>query len=255
MSTEPTSPADGRLLRWHHHGRDHLLVCLHHAGGGAANYAAWPRQLADCADLAIVQLPGREDRLEEQLQESLPELAHRLAAALAGTAHKHFVLLGHSMGATIAWWVAAELWNAHGLRAAVAVSSRAPLAQVPAAWNPESSLEGWFRLMGEAPPQALVVPELRQLLRQTLDMDMAWMQREFNRTLPGPLPLDLSCLCAQEDQLATCEQMSDWRRFSTGTFRIYRLPGGHLHLLNRPQAVLRVVRELLKGARPACSTN
>ena len=52
MSTSPASPADGRLLRWHNHGRDHLLVCLHHAGGGAASFAAWPRQLADCTDLA-----------------------------------------------------------------------------------------------------------------------------------------------------------------------------------------------------------
>jgi surfactin synthase thioesterase subunit len=255
MSTAPALPADGRLLRWHDHGRDRLLVCLHHAGGGAASFAAWPRQLADCADLALVQLPGREDRLDEPLQEALPDLARRLAAALAGADREHLVLLGHSMGATIAWWVAAELWRTHGQRAAVVVSSRAPLAPVPAAWNPASSLDDWFRLLGEAPPQALALPELQQLLRQTLDQDMAWMRREFDRELPGPLPVDLTCLCAQDDQLATCAQMSDWRRFTTGAFQVHRLPGGHLHLLNRPHAVIRVIRELLEGARPTCWTN
>ncbi len=245
----------GQLMRWHGHRQNRLLVCLHPAGSGASSFAGWPRQLADCADLVLVQLPGREDRLAEPLDEPLPALASQLASALVCAGNEHLLLLGHSMGATIAWRVAAELWRVHGRRAKVVLSSRAPLAPVAAGWTTDASLPAWFQLMGEPVPAALAQSDLQQLMRQTLDQDMAWMQREFDRTPPETLPLDLTCVCAQDDQLATCEQMSGWRNFTTGAFELHRLPGGHLHLINRPQGVIRVARELLERTQPTCCTN
>lgn len=250
MSARHLRAPDGRLLRWHGHSQNRLLVCMHHAGGGISSFAGWHRELADCADLALVQLPGREDRLDEPLDQPLPDLALQLAATLASTEHQHLVLLGHSMGATIAWWVAAELWRVHGRRAAVVVSSRAPLAPVPGGWTRDASLAEWFKLLGEPEPAAMAQPDLQLLLRETLNQDMAWMQREFDRALPEALPLDLTCLYAQDDHLVTGAQMSGWQNYTTGAFKMIGLPGGHLHLVNRPQAVISLVRELFERVQP-----
>ncbi len=220
-----------------------------------SSFANWPNQIAEFADLALVQLPGREDRLIEPLHESLPDLARQLAALLARTEYEQVVLLGHSMGATIAWWVAAELWHTHGRRSAVIVSSRVPNTPASNSWTSCTSLTAWFKQLGEMTPAVLVDPELQQLFRQTLDQDMAWMQREFNRDLPKALPLNLMCLCAQNDQLATFTQMSDWRNLTTGGFELHQLPGGHLHLINRTPAVICLVRQLFERAHSSCSMN
>ena len=246
---------DASLLRIYGSGRGRLLVCFHHAGGGASSFAGWPQILDDCSDVALVQLPGREDRLRDPLCESLPDLSAHLATTLAGMAHDRLVLLGHSMGATIAWWVAASLWRDHGRRAAVLVSSQAARASVPAGWGAESDMAAWFDLLGEQPPSALAEAEIRVLFRHTLEQDMEWMRREFGRTLPGPIPLELTCVCAADDRLANWAQMSDWQNFTSANFEMHRLLGGHLHLVNRPEAVMRVARGLLERQQPLCHPN
>lgn len=246
---------DAGLLRVYGAGRDCLLVCFHHAGGGASSFAGWPQGLDDCADIALVQLPGREDRLRDSLCEPLPDMSARLATTLAKMSKNRLVLLGHSMGATIAWWVAASLWRNHGRHAAVLVSSQAVRASVPAGWGAKFDMTAWFDLLGEQPPPALTEPEVQLLFRHTLEQDIAWMRSEFGRTLPGPIPQELTCVCAADDRLVSWSQMSDWQNFTSASFEMHLLPGGHLHLVNHPKAVMGIARGLLERKRPLCQPN
>lgn len=236
---------DRRLLRTHASGRRSLLVCFHHAGAGASTFNAWPKRLSSLADVVLVQLKGREDRLAEPLEESLPELSARIADELSATAHDDIVLLGHSMGAIIAWWVASRLWQCHGRKTRVVVSAQSP--QSPALdrdWNPDT-ISAWFDLLGEPLPEALQRSELRDIVVATLAADMAWMRREFVMPLPGPLPLDIYGLCADDDRLVTWDMMGRWQQYTTGLFALARLPGGHLHIVSRPDPILDFVRSLL----------
>lgn len=236
---------DRHLLRTHASGRRSLLVCFHHAGAGASTFTAWPKRLAALADLVLVQLKGREDRLAEPLEESLPELSARIADELSATAHDDIVLLGHSMGAIIAWWVASRLWHRHGRKTRVVVSAQSPQPPVlDRDWNPDT-IGAWFDLLGEPLPEALQRSELRAIVVATLVADMAWMRREFGVPLPGPLPLDVYGLCAADDRLVTWDLMGRWQQYTTGHFALKRLPGGHLHIVSRPDSILDFVRSLL----------
>jgi surfactin synthase thioesterase subunit len=79
-----------------------LLLCLPHAGFGARMYRRWPR-LADGVGICPVQLPGREDRLDEALPSSYEELADELAEAVLPHLDRPFAFFGHGAGALIGY--------------------------------------------------------------------------------------------------------------------------------------------------------
>lgn len=236
---------DRSLLRTHASGRRSLLVCFHHAGAGASTFASWPKRLAALTDIVLVQLKGREDRLSEPLEEPLSELSAHIADELSATAYDDIVLFGHSMGATIAWWVASRIWQRHGRKARVVVSAQSPQ---PAAferdWN-LSTIGTWFDLMGEPMPEALQRTELRAIVLATLVADMIWMRREFEAPLPGPLPLEIYGLCAADDRLVTWDLMRRWQQHITGHFALSLLPGGHLHIVSHPELILDFIHSVL----------
>src|SRR5688572_11823589 len=84
------------------------LVCLPHAGGGVATFRGWPEQLP-AAEVSIVQLPGRGSRLREPLVDSLVSAADAVADSIAASPACPTVLLGHSLGALIAFESARRL--------------------------------------------------------------------------------------------------------------------------------------------------
>lgn len=229
----------------HDSGRSRLLVCFHHAGAGASTFAGWPVEAELHADFARVQLKGREDRYAEPLDDSLPALSEEIASALDRTGHRDLILFGHSMGGTVAWWVAAALWRRHGRRCRLIVSAQAP--GLPAAiptWR-RGDLCAWYAELGEPLPATLDDPEMQAILSATLDADIAWMRREFAHPLPGPLPLTVDGLVWESDKLVRAQDMLRWQAAITGQFTLHRLPGGHLELCARPAAALALLRRLL----------
>ncbi|MGA8518751.1 MAG: alpha/beta fold hydrolase, partial [Pseudonocardiaceae bacterium] len=85
------------------------LICLPAAGGGASRYRDWPAHLPDGVEVVSVQLPGRENRFDEQPIDSMDQLVGSLLDGLAGNLIAPFALFGHSMGALIAFELARRL--------------------------------------------------------------------------------------------------------------------------------------------------
>lgn len=255
-----SSRRDRSLLRVsgnaHESGRPRLLVCFHHAGAGASSFSGWPVETELHADLALVQLKGREDRYAERLDDTLPALSYEIAAALHRTGHRDLVLFGHSMGGTLAWWVAAALWQRHGRHCRLVISAQVPnMPPRVSPWRP-GDLPAWYASIGEPWPSVLDDPEMQAILSATLDADIAWMRRESQRPLPGPLPLTVHGLGWESDQLVRPQDMLHWQALITGQFTLHTLPGGHLELCARPAPALALLRRLLdKECRHALRTD
>jgi surfactin synthase thioesterase subunit len=79
-----------------------LLLCLPHPGLGAGMYSRWPR-LAGGVAICPVQLPGREDRLDEPVPNSYEELADQLADGVLPHLDRPFAFFGHGAGALIGY--------------------------------------------------------------------------------------------------------------------------------------------------------
>lgn len=85
------------------------LVCFPHAGGSASYYFPVSKALSSVADVQVLQYPGRQDRRTTPFVEDMDELADAVTAVLRDQLDLPLVLFGHSMGATLAFEVAARL--------------------------------------------------------------------------------------------------------------------------------------------------
>ena len=82
------------------------LICLPHAGGGAASYRAWDALLPSEVELVAVQYAGREDRWADRMTDRMDRLVPELAEDLLPLLDRPYALFGHSMGSAVAWELA-----------------------------------------------------------------------------------------------------------------------------------------------------
>lgn len=241
---------DTRLLRLNRSEHTDLLVCFPHAGAGISAFRNWPARFKNHLDIALVQLPGREDRIHEAFSTTLAELAKTISDELAASGTKKLFLFGHSMGATIAWAVAEQLWFTHRCSPILIVSAQSP---TPVVHETLKDLPGWFELMGEKFPAALQHPELRAMFDKTWASDIAWMNRELPHFKPCMLPVDVHTLYGLQDSLIGRTDVAKWKSCTSRYFGIAPMQGGHLYWLSQPEQLHRAIEQLIERYAHATS--
>lgn len=249
MSLDPS-----RLVRVRDAASRDVLVCIPHAGAGVSVFKDWHRLLGDSVKLACVQLPGREDRLQESLTQPLTYIASLIVEALMGLAPRALVLFGHSMGASIVWAVAGILWERYGVRPTLILSAQSPDPRRVGALKPTADLRDWFARMGEPYPVALDHPEVRALFCLTFEHDLSWMDRELAGTPPGPYPLDVHCLYGRDDGLVDRQAMKNWARLTTGSFALTEIAGGHLYPLSAQRQIIDYMKRIIATGKTHADT-
>lgn len=216
------------------------LVVFPHAGGGASFYRPW---LASSAfSVRIVQYPGHEDRISEQSPASLEALADGVAEALLASGERPLCLLGHSMGAIVAFEVARRLESAQlfrQLRLCVSSYTAPSVAQGGdmGALDEETVIGHARAAAGET--SAFEIPELRDLAVSGMRADL----RLLAQYRPGPNPrvaAPILALRGAAEGIAT--EMDAWAEATSGSFRSVSFPGGHFYLAEEKDAVLDAVR-------------
>jgi surfactin synthase thioesterase subunit len=85
------------------------LFCFHHAGGNSSFYTSWKTFLPAFVDVIPIGLPGRQERFQEPLIREFPAALEAVTRMVAPRARVPFALIGHSMGALLAFEVARKL--------------------------------------------------------------------------------------------------------------------------------------------------
>ncbi|MCB5906965.1 thioesterase II family protein [Streptomyces pinistramenti] len=232
------------------------LVCLPGAGCSAAMYHPWSTEFPADVEVCAVQLPGRGGRLRETPVRRMEPLADALAEVLHAASDRPMVLFGHSLGALIAYEVAARLRQLPGnsLTGLIVAAHKAPhlgSAEVACHDLPEDELLGFLDRIGGTPPGVLARPEIRQLalpaLRADFELDFSYTYRER-----PPLDIPLSAFGGTTDALVSGPELAAWERHTAQRFLNRRLTGGHFFLTGPEGADMRSLMrtELLAPARP-----
>lgn len=232
------------------------LLCVPPAGAGASFFRLWEGHGGPLEPHAL-HLPGRERRFAEHplgdlnaiVDDVLPE-----AIELVGEA-PDVVVFGHSFGAIIAYELARRLavsavWPgeprlAVSGSAAPGIHLHAPIAELP-----DEAFVRAVREVADYTHPAMDDPELLELILPALRADMR--VHENYRPRPGALlKLPVLSVRGTDDALISAEAAAGWARVTTGSFATAELPGGHMYLIDNPEALLRALAILVADAEGA----
>src|SRR5580704_11521240 len=91
-----------------HHSRARLF-CFPYAGAGASVFRSWGDYLSPEFEVIGVQLPGREERLRDELFVRIEPMVESAAKSLCSDLTAPFAFFGHSMGSILAYELACFL--------------------------------------------------------------------------------------------------------------------------------------------------
>jgi surfactin synthase thioesterase subunit len=223
------------------------LLCFPHAGGSASFYHPLSVQLGAAAEVLAVQYPGRQDRRAEPPLVSLDELADRIHAAIGPRTGRPLVLLGHSMGAVLAYEVARRLEHDGVRPLGVIVSGR----RAPSVHTEENvhrrGDQGLVADVRQLSGTAAALLDDEEVLRMILPALRAdYRAIETYRHRPGAEPAcPITALTGDSDPRAAPADVRAWRHHTTGAFELRTFPGGHFYLSSQWPAVAAAVRESL----------
>ncbi|MCE7080615.1 thioesterase II family protein [Streptomyces sp. ST2-7A] len=237
------------------------LFCFPHAGGGATAFHAWRAALRPDVEVAAVVLPGREGRVRETPYRRMAELIPPLAEAVAGHVDGPYAIFGHSTGAAVGYEVARRLsagptdpprclfvsgrWAPAGRRAGH--------REVPAfrkEMTDQEILDLVVRL-GGVPAGLRQQPGLLRLFLPVLRADFE-LNEGYARRPGEPLDCPVVAMSGADDPVVTPREMNEWRRITTGPFRLRIFQGGHFYHTAALSEVARTIRaELDRPTAPA----
>ncbi|HEX6527976.1 MAG TPA: alpha/beta fold hydrolase [Streptosporangiaceae bacterium] len=229
------------------------LVCLiPYAGGSASSYWSWANLFPVDVAVSAVQLPGRQDRWQEAPYTDFATLASDLADEITDVAAGNpYVLVGHSLGAAIAYEVAREMRARRACEPALLAVSAAPAPyvttdSVTADQLSDRELIEETRLSGGLPAQVLDSEELLELVLEAFRADL--LLADSYRYVPSaPLSCPISVFGGRQDPLVPEAALSSWTSLTSNRAVIRVYDGDHFYLWGREREVASAI---LSDLRP-----
>ncbi|WP_345623582.1 thioesterase II family protein [Streptomyces ziwulingensis] len=226
------------------------LVCFPHAGGTAQAFRSWPERLPPGTGMFAVQYPGRQDRFSEPLIDDIDGLTGPLVAALEPFVGEPLVLLGHSMGAFVAYETTVELERRHGrvvdqlVVSGVCPPHRKPPHQVHR--QSDEALVADVRRVNASFADLLANPELMRVLLPMIRADYR-LSETYRRDEPVPVEARLLAAGGIEDSEVGRQGLLAWSSCAAGHFEVLVQPGGHFYLFDDADAFTASLAERLPG--------
>lgn len=208
--------------------------------------------LPDWVDVVPVQPPGRENRIGTTPFAAVRDLVDSAHDGLAGELSPPFAFFGHSLGALVAYELAAKL-AAGGSAGPVVLFASAhraphlPLRRKPIHHKRDRAFLRSLRNLGTIPAEVLDHHEMRALLLPTLRADFT-MFETYRHTAHAPLSCPIVAIGGAADPLVPIADLDAWAQHTTAPATTRVLPGGHFYLFDHRSNLLDLVARDLRRA-------
>lgn len=227
------------------------LFCFPYAGGGAAAYRAWQDHFPPTIEVCPVQIPGREERLNESCYTRLFDLVENMAESLFQFLDKPYAFFGHSLGTMIAFQLARHLREkrlsqpvhlfASGRRAPQIPDSEPRIYDLPK----QEFIEALYQrnlIREEIIQRARLIDFVAPVLKADYELVQTYT---YNPDAPFDFPITV--LGGMDDRDASGEKLEAWRNQTRADFALQVFSGDHFFIHSSQPALLRVIAESLQS--------
>lgn len=254
------------------------LFCFPYGGGGASIYRQWQRELPETIEVCPIQLPGREDRMDEVPINNINELISLLIDHLQPEMTMPFAFWGHSFGSLVGFELARQLRKQN-----LAMPMHLFVSAYPEPRLPTRSLDNLLLQLGQlgidlfslndAALTALSDKQLNDLLgvfnqngvieynQQTMNRDVLKMLlpifiadmsivKSYRYTHEAELPLPISVFMGTQDTFVLPEDILGWPMHTQQHCQIHKFDSGHLFMKDesiRKMILRQIQKELVVG--------
>jgi medium-chain acyl-[acyl-carrier-protein] hydrolase len=234
-----------------HRDGDVRVFCVPCAGHGASMFRTWADYLPRAFEVWALQLPGRENRLEEPAIGDLTTLVREVASALDPLIDdRPYAIVGHSLGALIGFEVARELRRRGRPLPWHLFASGHPAPQEGPPQTSRCHLPDaiFLRTVQQLNTTLAADEEYLDAMRfmlPTLRTDFTLCER-YRYVDERPLSCPLTAWGGDHDPEATVVQLAGWREQTTAAFSLKMFPGDHFFPMTQRKVVLRTLVEAVE---------
>jgi medium-chain acyl-[acyl-carrier-protein] hydrolase len=226
------------------------IYCFPYAGGGASAFHGWADLLPDGFGVSAARPAGRESRSAEVPLTDVHQYADGATDAIIrrlGTISAPAVLLGHSLGALVAFEVARRLiGHGIGVRALAVLAHQSPSTPWEPVDDPPDLLRRRLAARLGMSPDAPDLDEVADLLLPPLVADMAMRQNYRYRGGP-PLTCPIHVFTGVDDDTGA-DRLRGWASHTSAGCTFDAMPGDHFFPWQDPASFLRRLVERLGSA-------
>ncbi len=231
------------------------LICLTYAGGNKYSYRNFRPHIHEKIELVTLELPGRGSRISESFENNLNNLVDDLYHQIQEHLSENYMLFGHSMGAILGDLLIDKLTNNLKKlpKCFLVTGCRSPQRNT---FKPKIHLlskeafQEEVIQLGGMPDEIIKNQEVLDYLLDILRVDITALEtHEYKQKNKYNVPI--IAIRGSEERI-TEEDILDWEKQTSSTFKHHVLYGNHFFILNHLDVISEIInKNLLKNLKPS----
>lgn len=222
-----------------------------YAGAGASAFSLMVKSLHPYIHPIGVQLPGREERIDETPLNNLDLIVNHLYDAIQSYAHIPMVFFGYSNGALIAYELAFKLQQNNlpikHMFIAAKKAPHLPKLNPPIHQLPEHDFIKQLRNHYYLPEAVINNEKLMSILIPRMRADLT-ISEKYVTNPDKKLCVNHSCFSGDQDKNATLSDLQAWSDLINGLQKTQVFKGGHMFIKDNPEQLTQAVNATLASA-------